>query len=110
MLLQVLEVLLYIAFILSSLLLIVVILLQEGKGGGLAGAFGGMGGETFGVGSGGINKFTSILAAIFIGSAVILGATAWTSVAPKSDKPPDAETAGENPGGSPDENTPATGS
>jgi preprotein translocase subunit SecG len=109
MLLDVLEVLLYIAFILSSLLLIVVILLQEGKGGGLAGAFGGMGGETFGVGSGGINKFTAVLAAVFIGTAIVLGATAGTSVAPQSDKPPENETAGENPGGNAPENTPATG-
>ena len=47
---------------LSSLLLIVVILLQESKGGGLAEAFGGIGAETFGVKSGGINRFTFALA------------------------------------------------
>jgi preprotein translocase subunit SecG len=38
----------------------------------LASAFGGMGGEAFGVGSGGINRFTAILAGIFIGSAILL--------------------------------------
>ena len=87
MLLDVLRVILFVAFIASSLFLIVIILLQEGKGGGLAGAFGGMGGEAFGVGSGGINKATSLLAAVFIGAAVILGATQSTSLAPESDKP-----------------------
>ena len=61
---------------LSAVLLSIVILLQEGKGGGLAEAFGGMGAETFGVKSGGINKFTFTLAACFMGSAVILH-TIW---------------------------------
>jgi len=98
MFLDVLRVILFIAFIASSLFLIVIILLQEGKGGGLAGAFGGMGGEAFGVGSGGINKATSILAAIFIGAAVILGATQETSVAPASDMPVNEQPA-EDPGG-----------
>ena len=87
MFLEVLRVILFIAFIASSLFLIVIILLQEGKGGGLAGAFGGMGGEAFGVGTGGINKATSLLAAIFIGTAIILGATQSTSLAPESDQP-----------------------
>jgi preprotein translocase subunit SecG len=72
MLIEILRALLFIVFIISSLLLIVVILLQEGKGGGLASAFGGMGGEAFGVGSGGINRFTAILASVFIGSAILL--------------------------------------
>ncbi|MCA8943879.1 MAG: preprotein translocase subunit SecG [Planctomycetes bacterium] len=56
----------------SALLMSVVILLQESKGGGLAEAFGGVGAETFGVKSGGINKFTFTLAAIFLGSAILL--------------------------------------
>lgn len=76
MLIDVLRVLLFVVFTLSSLLLIIVILLQEGKGGGLAAAFGGAGGETFGVGSGGINRFTAILAAVWIGAAIILASTA----------------------------------
>ena len=80
---EVLRILLYIVFTGSSLLLIVVILLQEGKGGGLAAAFGGAGGDTFGVGAGGINKFTGILAAVFIGSAILLAATAPESAALK---------------------------
>ena len=66
-------VLLYIMFFVSSILLIVIILLQEGKGGGFAAAFGGMGTEAFGVKAGGINKFTGVLAGIFIATALVLG-------------------------------------
>ncbi len=60
----------------SALLMSIVILLQESKGGGLAEAFGGVGAETFGVKSGGINKFTFLLAGIFLGSALLLH-TVW---------------------------------
>lgn len=60
----------------SALLMSIVILLQESKGGGLAEAFGGVGAETFGVKSGGINKFTFALAGVFMGSAVLLH-TLW---------------------------------
>ena len=56
----------------SALLMSFVILLQESKGGGLAEAFGGVGAETFGVKSGGINKLTFGLAAVFMGSSVLL--------------------------------------
>ena len=59
-------------FFVSAVLLIIIVLLQESKGGGLAEAFGGTGAETFGVKSGGINKFTFTLAAIFLGSAILL--------------------------------------
>ncbi len=62
-------------FFASALLLSVVILLQEPKGGGLAEAFGGMGAETFGVKSGGINRFTFSLAAAFCGSAILISST-----------------------------------
>ncbi len=65
----------WILFFLSAILMIVIILLQEGKGGGLADAFGGVGAETFGVKSGGINRFTFTLAGIFVGSAVVIHAT-----------------------------------
>ena len=106
MFLDVLRFILFFAFIVSSLFLIVIILLQEGKGGGLAGAFGGMGGETFGVGSGGINRATSILAAIFIGCAIILGATHETSVAPESDKPVNEAPADDSGGGEAPEKAP----
>lgn len=68
----VLKLVLWILLFGSALLMSVVILLQESKGGGLAEAFGGVGAETFGVKSGGINKFTFTLAAIFLGSAILL--------------------------------------
>jgi preprotein translocase subunit SecG len=66
------KLILWALFVLSALLLVVVILLQESKGGGLAEAFGGVGAETFGVKSGGINKFTFAVAGVFIGSAILL--------------------------------------
>ena len=62
----------WILFFLSACLLIFVILLQEPKGGGLAEAFGGMGAETFGVKSSGVNRFTVIVAAVFLLSAVVI--------------------------------------
>ena len=65
----------WILFFLSALVMIVIILLQEGKGGGLADAFGGMGAETFGVKSGGINRFTFTIAGVFIASAIVIHAT-----------------------------------
>lgn len=68
----------WILFFLSSLLLVIVVLLQESKGGGLAEAFGGVGAETFGVKSGGINKFTFTLAGVFVASAILLHAT-WNA-------------------------------
>jgi protein translocase SecG subunit len=65
-------------FFASAVLLTIVILLQESKGGGLAEAFGGMGAETFGVKTGGINRFTFLLAAIFCGSAILISST-WNA-------------------------------
>lgn len=58
-------------FILSAFLLTVVILLQEGKGGGLSGAFGGAGTDAFGVKSGTVNKFTAWLGGLFLGLALL---------------------------------------
>jgi len=58
-------------FILTSFLLITVVLLQEGKGGGLAGAFGGAGAQTFGVQTGGVSKFTFWVAGVFMILAVL---------------------------------------
>ena len=62
-------------FFASALLLSIVVLLQEPKGGGLAEAFGGMGAETFGVKSGGINRFTFTLATVFCASAILISST-----------------------------------
>ena len=72
------HVLAWILFFFSAVFMTILILLQEAKGGGLAEAFGGMGAETFGVKSGGINKLTFTLAAIFCGSAILITAT-WNS-------------------------------
>lgn len=58
--------LLYIVFVLSAIVLVVVILLQEGKGGGLTGALGTEGQQTFGVGTKGINQFTGWTCAVFL--------------------------------------------
>jgi len=66
--------LIFVLFVLSALLLMLIVLLQEPKGGGLSGAFGGAGAETFGVQTGGVNKFTSYVAGIFIVLAVIYAA------------------------------------
>ena len=65
-------IILWILFFLSACLLVFVILLQEPKGGGLAEAFGGMGAETFGVKSAGVNRFTLTVAFVFIGSAFLI--------------------------------------
>lgn len=63
---------LYLLFVLACIILGGVILMQEGSGGGMGAAFGGVGGEAFGHGAGGINKFTSILAAIVLGIAILI--------------------------------------
>jgi preprotein translocase subunit SecG len=81
---------LYVIFVIACILLIVVILLQEGKGGGLGEAFGGIGGETFGHKAGGVNKFTSVLAAVVMVSAIVihtLGASGGGSAGSFVEKP-----------------------
>jgi preprotein translocase subunit SecG len=100
---------LYILFIVSAIVLVVVILLQEGKGGGLTGALGVSGQQTFGVGASGINKFTGWTGAIFLVTA--LGIHFCTrleserTLVPEFDKtekilpPPGGENAGGAPGG-----------
>lgn len=62
----------YILFTVISILLSGIILLQEGQGGGMGAAFGGVGGEAFGHGSGGINRFTSILATLLLVIAILI--------------------------------------
>lgn len=62
-------------FVITCILLTVIILLQSSKGGGLAGAFGGAGVESFlgGRGAGNfLSKFTTYLAIAFIVLALIL--------------------------------------
>jgi preprotein translocase subunit SecG len=69
------RILLWIVFAASAVLLAVLVLLQEGKGGGLAEAFGGAGAETFGVKSGGVNKVTFVLFSVYLASAILLHST-----------------------------------
>ena len=69
--------LLWILFVVSSLLLCLVILIQEGKGGGLAEAFGGQGAETFGVKATGVNYFTAGLALVMFLSAIFINKCAY---------------------------------
>ena len=64
----------FVVFVVVALLLVLVVLLQEPKGGGLSGAFGGVGAETFGVQTGGVNKFTSVLAGLFLVLALMYAA------------------------------------
>jgi protein translocase SecG subunit len=52
--------------VLSSLVLAFVVLLQEPKGGGIAAALGGSGMDTFGPAAGGVNRFTSWMAGIWM--------------------------------------------
>ena len=59
-------------FVVSALFLMLIILIQEGKGGGLAEAFGGQGAETFGVKATGVNRVTAILAITFMLSAIFI--------------------------------------
>jgi preprotein translocase subunit SecG len=91
-------------FVATALLLVLVILLQEPKGGGLSAAFGGAGAETFGVQTGGVNRFTAYVATIFMAAAVLYAALrdGSTDVAP-SDQVRETITAPEQPGGETDE-------
>jgi preprotein translocase subunit SecG len=66
------RILLWLVFLASSLFMVVIVLLQESKGGGLAEAFGGVGAETFGVKTRGINKVTFTVAGVWFASALLL--------------------------------------
>ena len=69
-------------FVLSAFLVIVIVLAQEGKGGGLAGAFGGAGTETFGVKAGTVNKATAWVGAMFLGLALLYAGLSTAQSAP----------------------------
>ncbi len=79
--------LILVVFILCSLLMMFVILLQEPKGGGLSSAFGGAGAETFGVQTGGVNKFTSTVGGLFLFLAILYAAIRPDSAVAPSDSP-----------------------
>src|SRR5690242_7157275 len=67
-----------ILFILVCVFLILLVLIQKGRGGGLAGAFGGMGGNTaFGSKTGDVLTWaTSVVFGIFIVLAIVLNLVA----------------------------------
>src|SRR6187200_2097731 len=78
---------LYLAYALLTLhmfvgiFLIVLVLLQRGRGGGLAGAFGGMGGQSaFGTKAGDVfTRITVVVAILWVLSAGLMGLTARAS-------------------------------
>jgi len=91
-------------FITAALLLVLVILLQEPKGGGLSAAFGGAGAETFGVQTGGVNRFTAYVATTVMFTAVLYAALRdEASDAAPSDLIRGTIDAPEQPGAEPDE-------
>jgi len=59
----------------SSLIMILLVLIQRGRGGGLAGAFGGMGGQSaLGVRAGDVfTKITIVVAVVWVSAAGLLG-------------------------------------
>jgi preprotein translocase subunit SecG len=65
--------LLMVLLLLTAIFLILLVLVQRGKGGGLAGAFGGMGGQSaFGTKAGDLfTKITVVVAALWIALCVI---------------------------------------
>lgn len=69
-------------FVISAFLVVVIVLAQEGKGGGLAGAFGGAGTETFGVKAGTVNTATAWVGAMFLGLALLYAGLSTASSAP----------------------------
>jgi len=66
------ESILWVLFVLACIVVSAVILLQEGKGGGLSEAFGGVGQQTFGVKAEGINKFTGWAALVVVVLAIAI--------------------------------------
>lgn len=91
--------LLWFVFVASALILALIILIQEGKGGGLGEAFGGMAAETFGVKASGVNKFTAILAAIFVLSSILINKCSMQGTEIFGDAPPPGSEAPLDPGG-----------
>jgi preprotein translocase subunit SecG len=79
---DILQALTMVLFILSGLLLVLVVLMQEGKGGGIAGAFGGAGAEAFGVKAGTVNRFTFWVGGIFLATALLHAGLASTKEQP----------------------------
>lgn len=91
--------LLWFVFIVCALFLILLILIQEGKGGGLAEAFGGQGAETFGVKATGVNKVTAGLAAALFISAILINKCSLQSSSIKFNAPSGGESSSDAGGG-----------
>jgi preprotein translocase subunit SecG len=72
-------------FVIVCFLLIMIVLIQKGRGGGLAGAFGGSGGNTaFGAKTGDVLTWvTSILFGVFVLLAIVLNLMTQPSGPPK---------------------------
>ena len=66
-------------FIISAVLTLFVILAQEGKGGGLAGAFGGAGADAFGVKAGTVNRVTAWISGAFLALALLYAGLSSTA-------------------------------
>src|ERR1044072_4711596 len=84
--------------VLSSIVLIFLILLQEPKGGGIAAGLGGSGMEAIGPATGGVNRFTSWTAGVWM-SACFLHAVLMVGGPTISAKPvnPPGQTGGNAP-------------
>jgi preprotein translocase subunit SecG len=95
--------LLMILLLLTALVLIVLVLIQRGKGGGLSGAFGGMGGQSaFGTKAGDLfTKITIVVAAFWIVlcivSALVLGKGGGGLLSPTGGTRPPAPSAPASP-------------
>jgi preprotein translocase subunit SecG len=95
------SIILLILFIPVCLLLILIVLLQAGKGGGLAGAFGGVGDQAF-LGARGtadfLGKVTIYLAIGFMSLALLLSFTYGRQNVVRMEEPKAAETETQSPG------------
>jgi preprotein translocase subunit SecG len=95
LLIDVVQGLVFVLFVLCALLLMLVVLLQEGKGGGLGSAFGGAAADAFGVKAGTVNKFTTWLATGFLGLALLYAGLSSSgdqrSMVPAAPTPPALE-------------------
>lgn len=78
--------------VIASILLMFVVLLQEPKGGGIASALGGSGMEAIGPSVGGVNRFTSWMAGIWM--VACFGHAVWMTNGPALAAPPSDKQAG----------------
>jgi protein translocase SecG subunit len=92
--------------VLSSIVLAFVVLLQEPKGGGIAAALGGSGMEAIGPATGGVNRFTSWTAGVWMVTCFLhaILMTPGTALVPKDDAKKGADTSGSQSGEKPADN------